>query len=93
MAQTVVGRQIVEFIDPKTGNLIHGVKLFLTSTDSNVLGVRTDEVYIQSGKSNFQTAQALPLNSEVIILRNKYGKYDDMIIQPSSTTASDPAKK
>lgn len=93
MAQTVVGRQNVEFTDQKTGTLVQGVKLFLTSTDSNVIGVRTDEIYIQAGKSNYQTAQSLPLNSQVIILRNKYGKYDDMIVQPSSTTASDPAKK
>lgn len=93
MAQIVVGRQTVEFTDQKTGNLIQGVKLFLTSTDSNVIGVRTDEVYIQSGKPNYQTAMSLPLNSQIIILRNKYGKYDDMIVQPSSTAAPDPAKK
>ncbi len=93
MAQTVVGRQITNFTDKQTGELIQGVKLFLTSTDPKVVGVMTDNVYIAAGKSRYTEACNLPLNSEVIIIRNKYGKYDDMIIQPSSTAVPDPAKK
>lgn len=93
MAQTVVGRQMTSFTDKATGELVQGVKLFLTSTDSNVVGVRTDDVYIAAGKPGYEQACSFPINGQVTIIRNRYGKYEDMIVAPSSPAVPDPAKK
>lgn len=80
MAVKVVGKQNVDFKNDK-GEKIEGVKLHLVGDDPHVTGKAVFTQFFKSGTSLYSQAVQLPNESEVVLVYDRKGKVDDIIIK------------
>lgn len=62
---TVVGKQIVDFVNKETGEKIKGISLFVIRPDENVQGQKAVKVFINPDQNAYNDALALDVTVPV----------------------------
>lgn len=86
MRLTVVGKEIVDYVNKKTGAPTKGVRIFYTcAPDSNgVEGLCAGEVYFSSKYSGYAQALPLAVGDEVDAYYNQRGYLDTLVPIPAA---------
>ena len=62
---TVVGKQLIDFVNKETGEKIKGINLFVVRPDENVQGLKAVKVFINPESKAYNDAIVLDVTSPV----------------------------
>ena len=65
MKATIIGKQLINFPDPDTGEVIEGVKLYYTGCRDDVQGLAADSLFIRSNSRLYEEWRKFKLNGIV----------------------------
>lgn len=87
----LLGRQILDFTDRQTGEVIAGIKLHFCYKDDNVLGEAVDAKFFRKDSPFYELAFKLPIGCDFKFDYTPKGKVCDLILLSDYTPA--PAAK
>ncbi len=81
----IVGKEMVDYLSRKSNQQVTGIKLHIIRPDNRVEGFAAESVFISSKSALYEAVTSYPLNTEVLIMYNRYGSVEDVKLVTADT--------